>query len=133
MAVLGGGAAPEAVAEVGDGGLVGAEGLDPGAGAVGEAGDLAEGDALGLDLGERLAAVEHGLVEPEPNQTLRGEGADRSSITVAAVPAPRGLSWGADRAGRVQLIRVERFRSTSDEHTNQVTRRGASSSGNSAY
>ena len=49
-----------------DGDPVSAEGLDVGAGAVREAGDLAEGDALGLDLVEGLAAVEHGLVEPPP-------------------------------------------------------------------
>lgn len=71
MAVLGGGAAREVGAEVVDGGLVGAEGLDPGAGAVGEADDLAEGDALGLDLVEGLAAVEHGLVEPAPGPLPR--------------------------------------------------------------
>jgi hypothetical protein len=33
---------------------------------VREAGDLAESDALGLDLVEGLAAVEHGFVEPAP-------------------------------------------------------------------
>lgn len=49
-----------------DGNPVGAEGLDVGSGAVRETGDLAEGDALGLDLVEGLAAVEHGLVEPPP-------------------------------------------------------------------
>lgn len=66
MAVLGGSAADDMVAEVLDGGLVGAERPDLGTGAVGEAGDLAEGDALRLDLVEGLAAVEHGLVEPPP-------------------------------------------------------------------
>ena len=66
MAVLGGGAADEMAAEVVDGGPVGAERLDVGAGAVREAGDLAEGDALGLDLVEGLAAIQHGLVEPPP-------------------------------------------------------------------
>jgi hypothetical protein len=37
--------------------------LDVGARAVREVGDLAESDALGLDLVEGLAAVKHGFVE----------------------------------------------------------------------
>lgn len=80
MAVLGGGAAREVGAEVVDGGLVGAEGLDPGAGAVREADDLAEGDALGLDLVEGLAAVEHGLVEPAPGPLPRPAGVDGERV-----------------------------------------------------
>jgi len=66
MAVRRGGAADEVASEVIDGDLVSAEGLDLSAGAVREAGDLAEGDAVGLDRVEGLAAVEHGLVEPPP-------------------------------------------------------------------
>lgn len=66
MAVLGGGRADEMVAEVVDGGLVGAEGADIGTGAVREAGEFGEGDALRLHLVEGLAAVKHGLVEPPP-------------------------------------------------------------------
>ena len=80
VAVLGGGAAREVGAEVVDGGLVGAEGLDPGAGAVREADDLAEGDALGLDLVEGLAAVEHGLVEPAPGPLPRPAGVDGERV-----------------------------------------------------
>ena len=66
MAILGGGAAQEVAAEVGERGLGGAEGADVGAGAVGEAGDLAEGAPLRPDRVEALAAVEHGLVVPPP-------------------------------------------------------------------
>lgn len=63
-----------------DGGSVGAEGLDVGAGAVREAGDLAEGDALGLDLVEGLAAVEHGLVEPPPGPLPPAAGVDGERV-----------------------------------------------------
>ena len=66
MAVARRGAAGEVGAEVVDGGVVGAEAADAGAGAAREADDLAEGDALGADHVEGLAAVEHGLVEPPP-------------------------------------------------------------------
>jgi hypothetical protein len=47
-----------------DGDPISAAGLDVGARVVREAGDLAESDAVGLDLIEGLAAVEHGFVEP---------------------------------------------------------------------
>lgn len=80
MAVLRGSASGEMAAEVLDGGLVGAEGLDPGAGAVREADDLAEGDALGLDLVEGLAAVEHGLVEPPPGALPGPPGVDGERV-----------------------------------------------------
>jgi len=80
MTVPTGGAADEVAAEVIDGDLVGAEGLNVGAGAVREAGDLAEGDALGLDLVEGLAAVEHGLVEPPPGSLPAAAGVDGERV-----------------------------------------------------
>jgi len=70
MAIRRGSAADEVAAEVIDGDLVGAEGLDLSAGAVREAGDLAEGDAVSFDRIEGLAAVEHGLIEPAPVRPL---------------------------------------------------------------
>ena len=80
MTVPTGGAADEVAAEVIDGDLVGAEGLNVGAGAVREAGDLAEGDALGLDLVEGFAAVEHGLVEPPPGALPAAAGVDGERV-----------------------------------------------------
>jgi hypothetical protein len=80
MAVLRGGAADEVAAEVLDGEPVGTERLNIGARAVREAGDLAEGDALGLDLVEGLAAVEHGLVEPPPGAFPSAAGVDGERV-----------------------------------------------------
>jgi hypothetical protein len=47
---------------------------------VREAGELAEGDALGLDPVEGLAAVEHGLVDPPPGALPAAAGVDGERV-----------------------------------------------------
>jgi hypothetical protein len=54
--------------------------LDVGARAVRKAGDLAESDALGLDLVEGLAAVKHGFVEPAPGPLLAAAWVDDERV-----------------------------------------------------
>jgi hypothetical protein len=65
-------------------------------GAIREAGDLAEGDALGLDLVEGLAVVEYGLVEPTPGTLLAAAAIDGERVEDDG-------EGGEDAAGRFRL------------------------------
>jgi hypothetical protein len=112
---LRGDAADEMAAEVVDAGPVGTEGLDFGAGAVREAGDLAEGDALGLDLVERLAAVEHGLIEPPPGALpsaawVDGERVEHDGERGEAAEGGLGLRLEAGDEGEESLHGARRER-----------------------